>query len=192
MILIGISGKKGTGKDLLASFLKNKYQFVNLPFAAELKYAVREVYRLTTDHTDGYLKETPVTALNGFTPREAMIDEGCLRRKYNPNFWVEAVFDKIQKIKLFGRHDNDFRVCISDVRFKNEADRIKREGGYLVRLERKPELNIYKELSTDISETELDNYERFDFKLGADENIAPEDLEKFADDIMASLYVGGL
>lgn len=198
MILIGISGKKGSGKDLLASFLKQKYGFMNVPFASELKKKVREDFNLITEHTDGLLKEKPtefverrVHAINGmivrteyWTPRTIMIEYGQFFRQFDPNYWVKKTFDKIDSMNLF--KGPDLRFTISDVRFKNEADYIKSKGGLLVRLERKPELNIYTP-SDDISETELDDYTGFDFKLHKDMNLIPEHLSKFADHIMESV-----
>lgn len=195
MILIGISGKKGSGKDLLASFLKSKYGFVNIPFAQELKAAVRKDFNLTLEHTDGSLKESRTQYQNGtliqgslvpryWTPREIMIAYGQFFRQFDKDYWVKKTFDKIQAIKMFQLYGNKAKVSISDVRFRNEADYIKNQGGYLIRLERKPELNIYKEQSTDLSETDLDKYQDFDRIVTEDLNIIPDDLRVAADNIM--------
>jgi hypothetical protein len=190
MILIGISGKRGTGKDSLASILRNKYGFLNLPFAEELKSAVREEFRLTRDHTDGWLKETPLPTYPGFTPREIMIRYGQFFRQFDKNWWVEKVFDKMQQIKTLKSYGDEMRVSISDVRFINEAQYIKKQGGILVRLERKPELNIYKGVVDDISETDLDLYDNFDYTIDSDHNISLSDLEVAADMIVANEKVG--
>ena len=197
MILIGISGKKGVGKDLLASFLKQKYGFMNIPFAQELKAAVRKDFNLTTDHTDGWLKETPTqyfreliskestdTRSEYWTPREIMIAYGQFFRQFDPLWWVKKTFDQIQQVKMFQTYGADMRVSISDVRFKNEANYIKEEGGYLVRLERRADLNIYKEIGTDLSETDLDDYKWFDRIVTEDLNVVPDDLRVAADNIM--------
>ncbi len=195
MILIGISGKKGSGKDLLASFLKSKYGFVNIPFAQELKAAVRKDFELTLEHTDGSLKESPTVYENGtlvntaviprfWTSRDIMIAYGQFFRQFDLNYWVKKTFNKIQQIKTFQNYGSDVRISISDVRFKNEANYIKDQGGYLVRLERKPELNIYKNQSTDLSETDLDDYQWFDRIITEDLNILPDDLRVAADNIM--------
>lgn len=204
MILIGISGKKGSGKDLLASYLK-KYGFINLPFASELKEAVRRDFNLSLEQTDGKLKEADtefvkekhwinngsVIELRAFnwTPREMMIAYGQFFRQFDPMYWVKKTFDKIYQIKAFEHYENNemFRVCISDVRFRNEANYIKEKAGYLVRLDRKPELNIYKTPSTDLSETDLDNYQGFDFTLDKENNLVPADLEKFAGKILDNI-----
>lgn len=200
MILIGISGKKGTGKDLLASYLTKKHGFVNIPFAGELKAAVRRDFNLTIEHTDGKLKEEStelrkdlvmITEENEWhttwTPREIMIAYGQFFRQFDTNYWVKKTFDKIQQIKLFQSYGSDARISISDVRFRNEANYIKEQGGYLVRLERFPELNIYKEQSKDISETDLDDYRDFDFVINSEFNRIPEDLERAAGNILRQI-----
>lgn len=195
MILIGISGKRGVGKDLLASFLAKKYGFVNVPFASTLKEEVRKTFGLTFDHTDGRLKESPTNYESFYrgtkwTPREIMISYGQFFRKFDPLWWVKRTFKRIQDIQTFHQYGDAARISISDVRFKNEADYIKEQGGFLVRLERKPELNIYKELIEDLSEIDLDNYDKFDLRLSAEENILPDDLKNFADDVMG--YIGAI
>lgn len=186
MIIVGISGKRGTGKTLLATILNKKYGFVDIPFAAELKSKVRSDFGLTIEHTDGYLKETP-TEFNA-TPRDMMIKYGQFFRQFDPMYWVKKTFDKIQNVSTFySGNKTDLRFVVSDVRFQNEANFIKSKGGILLRLERKPELNIYKTVSTDVSETDLDNYTRFDYVLGEDFNINPSSLEGFATSIMDSV-----
>lgn len=202
MILIGISGKKGVGKDLLALFLKQKYGFVNIPFAGELKESVRRDFDLTKEHTDGFRKEKVTDFIKSgkalsessyghWTPREIMIAYGQFFRQFDPLWWVKKTFDKIKTVDamsgLSAMGNMHSRFTISDVRFKNEANFIKDNFGYLIRLERKPELNIYKAPSTDISETDLDNYTGFDFKLDAESNITPGDLSKFANGVMENI-----
>lgn len=187
MILIGISGKRGTGKTLLASFLKQQYGFVDMPFAEELKTGVRCDFGLTKAHTDGALKELPLP--NGFTPREIMIRYGQFFRQFDKNWWVNKVFHRINSIPCFISNNAIVRVTISDVRFKNEADYIKQQGGLLVRLNRPQELNIYKTQSNDLSETELDGYKDFDIELPEENNKTPEDLKEFANVIMKYIEV---
>lgn len=186
MILIGIAGKRGTGKDLLASFFKQKYGFINIPFAQELKESVRRDFNLTKEHTDGGLKEH-VTNYKPFSPRDIMIAYGQFFRQFDKLWWVKKTFQKIGLIDSMHPSPQDVRVTISDVRFKNEADYIKEQGGILIRLERKPELNIYKGISTDVSECDLDDYEGFDFRMSANENINPQDLSDLSYTVMETV-----
>jgi hypothetical protein len=177
--VIGISGKRGTGKSLLCNPYLKARGFQIFSFADPLKEDVRKYYGLSKEHTDGKLKEVACDKLGGKTPREAMIAEGQLRRTFSENgmYWVHKTFQKIKQLP------KDSLVVIPDVRFKNEAAYISYMGGHIFRLERHQHLNIYKEVLNDSSETDLDNYS-FALTLPAEKNETPQDLEKFADSII--------
>lgn len=177
-LVLGISGKRGTGKSLLCNPYLKARGFEIFAFADPLKEDVRRAYGLTKEHTDGKLKELACPKIGGKTPREAMISEGELRRRFSENglYWVSRLYDRIKNLP------KDTLVAISDVRFKNEAAYIRHFGGYIIRLERDPKLNIYKGQIDDPSETELDDY-NFDKVLTADRNVNPQDLERFAEDL---------
>lgn len=190
MFILGISGKRGAGKDLLATILGYR-GFKNYPFAGALKEKVRQELNLTKEQTDGKLKEeptkllrvVPITPINGvetveasyWTPRQMMIEYGKFYRQFDNLFWVKKVFASLKALP-----DNTL-ITISDVRFKNEADYIKEQGGYLIRLQRNPKLNIYGADLTDESETQLDEYQGFDYVVPQEHNENPQDLEKVAD-----------
>jgi len=181
--IIGVSGKRGSGKSLFCDVYLRARGFHIYSFADPLKDDVRRIYGLNKEHTDGSLKELPCDKLGGRTPREAMIAEGEIRRKFSENglYWVKKLFtEKINQLQ------SSTFVAIPDVRFKNEANFIKNHGGLLVRLERKSSLNIYKTSLNDISETELDDY-LFDERLEEDNNITPQDLEQFADKLLIKI-----
>jgi hypothetical protein len=190
-VLLGISGKRGTGKDLLGAILVNQYGFQRLSFAANLKRLCQVMFHLSEEQTDGTLKEQPseyvktwVMGANGFeqpatyfTPREIMIATGQHFRRFDPLFWVKPVLREAEQYD---------RAVITDVRFRNEAEAIIESGGTLVRLERADSLNPYGPPLPDRSETELDSFP-FDLLLGAEKNLTPRDLEAFAREIMQKL-----
>jgi hypothetical protein len=195
MVIIGISGKRGAGKDLFATILAYR-GFKNYPFAGALKERVRQDFNLKKEETDGKFKESPTRFVrynykqdNGlevvegyWTPREIMIAYGQFYRQFDNLFWVKKVFDTLKALP------EQSLITISDVRFKNEADYIKEKGGILVRLERDPKLNIYgPNQINDPSETELDDYNGFDFVIPKEHNENPQDLEKAADKLMVAL-----
>jgi hypothetical protein len=178
MILLGLSGKRRTGKTTVANELAAHYAWNHYSLASTLKREVRELYGLTWDHTDGALKETPSEALGGKTPRQIMCEYGAMKRQLDPAYWINRLADDILL-----RHQAQFQwAVISDVRFRNEADWIKKHGGYIVRLNRSEEFtgaNI-----DDISETELDSYPAFDMVFGASSNVDMEDVPSIAHKIM--------
>lgn len=189
--IIGISGKRGAGKDLLATFLAS-YGYVKCPFAGSLKERVRMEFGLTKEHTDGILKEESSQYIKikrdilskeypkyeHWTPREIMIAYGQFFRQFDKDWWIKKMFSDSQEFE---------KIVIPDVRFKNEADYIRAQGGIVVRLNRMKSLNIYgpNEL-TDISETELDDYP-FDLVLNEEYNLYPTDLEDFAAKIITKI-----
>ncbi|MEO1444631.1 MAG: hypothetical protein AAFV46_00060 [Cyanobacteria bacterium J06635_11] len=84
----------------------------------------------------------------GLTPRKVCIDIGQLGRSYAHDWWVDRVLSR------YGR------IVIPDVRFPNEADAIREQGGEVWRIER-PGV----ECSGDETETALDDYAFFSWMI---------------------------
>lgn len=95
-----------------------------------------------------------------YTYRSALqiIGTNLFRDQFHENTWVNALLSNIQ--------DHE-KVLISDCRFENEAKAIKNKGGIVVRVER-PSI---ASTSTHPSETALDNYTEFDYKIVNDGSI---------------------
>ncbi len=174
-MIIGVSGKARSGKDTLFS-IAQKDGFVRLSFAEELKRRAREDFGLTSEHTDGSLKETPLEKLQGHSTREFLIELGNLYRKYRPSFWVDIILDKI-------RANPTVNYMITDVRYPNEADALDSVDGIIVRLERHPDRDglVDEKTKQSISETALDSYTGFKYVVPGDQNRVTQDLEFFWD-----------
>ncbi len=172
MSLIGVSGKRGSGKDTLANYLVRTYGFTKLSFAALLKQHVRDFFGMTVEHTDGPLKEI-VDERYSKSPRQIMIAIGQFYRSFDPDFWIKAAFKDIDPNKDY---------VISDLRFKNEANYLRNvQGATIVRLNRYKNLNIYgSEEINDISETDLDDYV-FDLVIPTERNVDLKDIASTAD-----------
>ena len=191
MILIGISGKRRSGKSTLGEALRQEYNYFPVSLAAPLKALCQQHFGLTVDQTDGQFKEQPtqfkksVTRDIGFgfvqdverawTPRDIMIHIGKSYRSVDPDFWCKKLFEQIrtQEQAQLGK------FVITDIRFRNECDWVKRHGGKLIRLERDEEFtgpNI-----NDPSEMELDDYEGFDLKIPSSANRTMSDIYTSAD-----------
>jgi len=74
-----------------------------------------------------------------------------MRKMYTP-VWVNATINKIKQ-------EGSLRSVISDVRFPDEADAIKKAGGKLIKLTRSVSKDSHP------SETALDNYINFDYVI---------------------------
>lgn len=201
-IVVAISGKKGSGKTTLGQILVNDYGWNMVNFADSLKEMAGRELNLSSEQTDGNLKELIIPSLpkpstykgdyvvdDGYwTPREIMIEIGKVYRSFDKNFWVNKAYDWMNDVMndAFSLVRNELgliRFVISDLRYLNEAEFVKLHGGLLVRLERNPLLNIYKTMSDDPSECELDNYNKWDLHVSEKENQTIEDLQRIAHDI---------
>jgi len=152
--VVGICGHKGHGKNLLASFIQVvDPAFRCLAFADPLKVAVAGIFCLDLDELhDPERKEVPFLApieMDQYllsmqqrlgieiqpggeianSPRELMQKFGTeYVRDASPGYWVRSV---MREIRRSGRD-----TLITDVRFPDEADAVRRSGGLVVRLVR--------------------------------------------------------
>lgn len=177
-VILGLSGKRGSGKDALASKLA-PLGWERVSFADELKKKIRLDFNLTSEQTDGKLKETPCGYINEdgveLTPRDIMTLCGKYYRAIDPMFWVKQAFKHVNE----SVSDVTRKIVVTDVRFTNEVEYLRDRGAFIVRIDRDPALNIYKIPLTDFTETSLDNY-TFDYKITADHNVDFADLEREA------------
>ena len=175
-MLIGISGKAGSGKDQMADFLMNVFdteynkKFIKKCFADDLKSMCKEHFGLDYDQMYGNKKEVEDTRFMKYTmggdpeysvfwtPREIMQSFGEFYRSLDCDFWVRKLNTSLVLSKVDGYED----VIIPDVRHINEAEYIKKEGGFLIRINRKVD-GIHN--SEHISEIGLDNYKHFDIDI---------------------------
>jgi hypothetical protein len=132
--IIGICGLIGHGKDTAAGFLIEE-GFEKVSFAGVLKDAAASIFSWDRTLLEGETTESRVwreqedtwwsnrLGIPDFTPRYALqhIGTDVMRKHFNQDIWVAAAERKISQI--------DNNVVISDCRFFNELDVIKRLGG---------------------------------------------------------------
>ncbi len=132
-MLIGLVGRKRSGKDTAAAFL-SKEGFRIVKFAHGIKVMLSALLK-ALDFSDrninrmieGDLKEVPCDVLCGKSPRFFMQHLGTEfgRDIIGENFWVNITMEECKKYP---------DVVISDCRFPNEAEAIKEVGGILIRI----------------------------------------------------------
>lgn len=191
MILVGISGKIGSGKDVIASYLAREHGFVRVAWADALKDEVRSRLRQTvrritiTDEVTGALASIP-DELRWHTDRDqdeawwdarlfyalwinrspivrSLLQEWGtdLRRADQPGYWLDAWERRVRK--LYGDLDSPgLRVVVPDTRFPDEAQRILTLGGRLIRVNRP---GHESPAAGHESETALDGWTRWDAVL---------------------------
>jgi adenylate kinase family enzyme len=119
-MIIGILGKKGSGKDTMAEFLIQQYQFKQFTYAEPLKKICQDLFSLTDEQvTCPILKET-VDQRWGKSPRQILQEIGTdlFRKHYDENIWVKILKEKII---LEPKEQN---IVVSDIRHQNELDTI--------------------------------------------------------------------
>ena len=150
MLIIGLSGKRGSGKTTLANYLVETHRFVKVSFAAELKRIARELFPFTeADVCNPKNKESKFRTYD-WSPRDFLINLGEFMRYHDKSYWLKRGMSQCTNPK--GRY------VFEDVRYKNEAERIKEDGGKLVRVNRFHDKNPYGKPLDTPSETDLDNH----------------------------------
>lgn len=135
--ILGLSGWARNGKDTVADHLISKYGYKRISFAAPMKEAL---YRLNPKITINSVMGTPIRIgvdvygwddLKTYGPevRELLQRFGTEvgRELWGEDFWVNAAIDNIP---------DGSKVVISDVRYPNEADAVKKLGGEVWRVVR--------------------------------------------------------
>lgn len=175
MIIIGISGKKGSGKDTFSRLLEE--QLVNSGFTVTIKaFAnnLKECCALISGQFpwvfyDQNSKDKKAGLLN-MTNRELMQKFGDLTRQLDPDIWIKLTLEPDYKIA-------PDVLLITDVRFKNEVKAIKDRGGILIRI--KSDRSV---ADSHISETDLDDYPDFDLEINNNIGMSLEELNAKAKD----------
>lgn len=144
-MLVGISGFIGCGKSTVADQLTDQFGFRKDSFATSLKDAVasmfdwpRNMIEGDTKHSREWREEIDEWWANklgipNFSPRLALqlIGTDSLRNHFNEGIWFMTLENRIRK-------NPDQHVVVSDVRFPNEIEFIKNQGGIMVRVDRGP------------------------------------------------------
>ena len=144
MKIIGISGKKGSGKDTIYRMFVDRNPdktIFNVSFADKLREVVFDLFipesrGLKVDD----LKELEIKELQlpgGKTIREVLQLVGTdVARKIDTNCWIKAWNKKISRYykSYGGLEENEPIIVVTDVRFPNEVEIIQERGGKVVRL----------------------------------------------------------
>lgn len=149
--IIGIMGKAGSGKSVVAEYLMGKFGYDRSRFSDTLKNMLRCVPGVTDDMIEGHLKEVPNMLLGGHTPRKVMQTLGTEwgRELVSTNFWVDCWS---RTVVMNGCEDF---VSVEDVRFPNELEAVRDLGGVIWQIKRPMSTDILT--SNHQSETMMNN-----------------------------------
>ena len=126
-MVIGISGKAGSGKDTLGKYLCEEYRCLHYYFAKPLKEGAKIMFALTDDQIAN--KEVPIEPW-GLSPRKIWQLLGTeVGRGIDPAIWIKNA-------EMFIHKHPGRTVIITDVRFDNEAIFIRNRGGVVINIVR--------------------------------------------------------
>lgn len=162
-IVIGISGKLGSGKDFITTNViipvleKRKQRYIQLNFADQIKINV--MTKNAIEYNDVYLRKTE-------SSRQLLQKEGTeVGRTADKDVWVNYLDNWI---KVHFNRGIDIFIA-SDCRFMNEFDYIKNSGGIMIKIiaPKRNQLRLlqesngnqesYDKISTHRSECDLDS-----------------------------------
>ena len=131
-MLIGIMGYARSGKNTFATLLSKIVgegrTVTELSFAAKLKSELCTMLRAVgVDTSDIFLSKKELW-------RPMMVAWGKQRRSIYPNYWVDPVIKCYKKIMSMPTKGAEPICIITDVRYLNEAEAIKKSGGLLVHI----------------------------------------------------------
>lgn len=140
-MIIGVCGLIGSGKDTIADYLVNIHEFRRDSFAATLKDAVSAVFGWDRELLEGRSRQSREWREQAdtwwsqrlghtITPRNILQQWGTevCRQGFHDDIWIASLENKL-------RNTQD-DVVISDCRFPNEIQAIRRAGGAVVRVKR--------------------------------------------------------
>jgi len=186
-LIIGIGGKLGSGKDVIATRLRHGWGFEVVPFAAALKEEVlqrlpqtlRAIHHLTCSaHTTMTVQsciERMVWTTKPQGIRELLQEYGSdVRRADSVTYWTDRWRERVAERA---------HVVAPDVRFPNEAEAVRAAGGLLWRIERPGTVR-----GTHACETVMDSWNQWDAVIQNDGTI--DDLWAKVDALAERLSVG--
>ncbi|CCQ44652.1 putative deoxynucleotide monophosphate kinase [Pseudarthrobacter siccitolerans] len=161
--IVGLIGKKRSGKDTFAGGLIDAHGFTRVAFADPVRQAALDldpyVGRPALPGQLAPQREVRLSdvidsigweSAKDYVPEVRRILENFGTnsiRKLDPDFWVRMAVEKIQA--------TEGPVVVTDVRFPNEADKIRELGGHVVRIVRP---GFESAPGAHVCETSLDEY----------------------------------
>lgn len=157
-MIIGMGFKARSGKDETGKYLQKHFGFTQAAFADKLKKAAMLVFELSYEQVYGELKDILDERWND-TPRNILQKMGteCMRNGYAKDVWVRALEMRIRREGI--RSD----WCVTDVRFVEEAEAIKKWGGFVVLVHR-PNVPLIA-TAQHASEVVMESYKGWDYVL---------------------------
>lgn len=176
-MIIGVTGKAGSGKDTVANHLAAKYGYMRKQFAFDLKRMVCDTFRWDRNRIDDleYKEEVPLNPdgtpqcpgpvdgygqpkfPGGMTRRQVLIHWGTNGMRYiDPDIHVKLTMVRVAPVVRRNPTHRCSQFVFADVRFLNEAGAIQELGGEIWRVVKSGGPGTDAASSSNVSETEMD------------------------------------
>jgi hypothetical protein len=134
VLVIGITGRKRSGKDTIGKYLIENYGFIRIAYADALKEACKHIFGFSDEQVYGDDLKEVVDEYWGHSPREILQKVGTelfreqlpiLCKNISNDVWIRSVERKIQNLHKKGHT----KFVITDVRFPNELEFLSKING---------------------------------------------------------------
>jgi dephospho-CoA kinase len=175
-IKIGLLGELRSGKNTVADYLTEYYNATQFAFATDLKNSFHRAYP--------HIPANP-------KPRKGYQLYGELKRYvYGQDYWINLTLDDVKYAQIEGERfgyiseDQPYLPVITDVRYPNEAKRLKEEGYIIIKIETPLEVKIAR------AEAAGDNFNPEDLNHESEKHIKdmPCDYAIFNGSTLENLY----
>jgi hypothetical protein len=147
-MIVALSGLISCGKDTVSNYLVKQHGYTKLSWASSVKDAVASIFGWDRDLLEGDTAESRQWRervdcwwaerldIPNFSPRYALqrIATDLFRDRFHSDIWIASLEYKLYKLSKDTSH-----IVISDTRFVNELDAVRKLGGITVRVVRSPE-----------------------------------------------------
>lgn len=126
-IIIGLAGKKNSGKSEVARILVRHRGFTEATFAGELKATARRLYGLSNEQVNGTQEEKEaIDPRWGLSPRQILQRLGTnVGREVHPLTWIRALERVIDA-------EPHYPWVVPDARFQNEVNSLRARGATIL------------------------------------------------------------
>lgn len=133
-MLIGLTGRAGSGKDTVGDYLVAKYGGCKIAFAGPLKAACKVLFQLSELQLHDRIQKEAVDDRWGKSPRQLMQEVGTdlLRAHVDESIFVKSAQYGIEAALARGEP----LVVLTDCRFENETKLVRELGGIVWHLRR--------------------------------------------------------
>ena len=141
--IIGLLARSRSGKDTVADYIISNYKSYNIVkrrLAGPIKNAVKELYGLNDDDLESDTKDIHIQKFN-CSPREIMVQiTKTVMDLSGIDFFTNRLYDIIEYEHTSGKPEI---TIIPDIRYQHDIDRIHKNNGIIIKIERNIQNVIY-------------------------------------------------